>query len=69
MSSPLPVYLTAAEVADILRVKPWEVSKLCKDGEIQAVKPGLRWLITPADVAAYIERKDSERKATEQGAA
>ena len=69
MSSPLPVYLTAAEVADILRVEPFVVSKLCKDGEIEAKKPGLRWLIEPANVAAYIERKDAARRATEQGAA
>lgn len=55
MSSPLPTYLTAAEVADILRIKPWEVSRLCKEGVIKARKPGLKWLISPDALQAYIE--------------
>lgn len=54
MSSPLPRYLTAAEAAEVLRVKPWEVSKLCKDKLLPATKPGLKWLIDPADLRAYI---------------
>lgn len=56
MSSPLPRYLTCAEVADVLRVRPWEVSRLCKEGKLRAVKPGKAWLIAPADLEAYIHR-------------
>lgn len=55
MTSPLPKYLTAAEAADVLRVKPAEVSRLCKAGTLAAHKPGLLWLIDPADLDAYIK--------------
>ena len=56
MSSPLPLprYLTCVEAADVLRVKPWEVSRLCKAGKLRAVQPGKKWLIDPADLQAYI---------------
>jgi excisionase family DNA binding protein len=52
-------YMTAAEVADVLRVKPLVVAKLCRSGEIVAIKPLKSWLITPADLDAYLEREAS----------
>lgn len=55
MSSPLPRFLTAAEVADILRVSPFEVARYCQAGVIKAKKPGKKWLIAPADLQAYID--------------
>jgi len=53
MSRP-PIHLTAAEAAEILRIKPYEASALCKSGALKATKPGLKWLIDPADLAAYL---------------
>ena len=58
MSSPLPQFLTAAEAATILRITPIEASRLCQAGSIKAKKPGLKWLIDPADLQAYIDRND-----------
>ena len=60
MSRPLPVPYTAAEAAQILRVEPYRVVKLCKAGAIKAHKPGLQWLIFPEDLQAHIEGTDSQ---------
>lgn len=55
MSTPVPPLMTAAEVAEVLRIKPMEVSSLCKSGELPATKPGLKWLINPDDLKAYLD--------------
>lgn len=49
-------YLTSSEAAAKLRVGPWQVVELCRTGELPAYKPGKtrKWLIDPADLAAYI---------------
>lgn len=47
-------FLTAPEVADVLRVDAWAVVKLCREGKLSATKPGKKWLITPAALEAYI---------------
>ena len=47
-------FLTAGEVADILRVKPQQVLEMCREGRLRATKPGKTWLITAEDVEAYI---------------
>lgn len=47
-------YLTAAEVAPVLRITPYAVSELCRTNALRASKPGKSWLITPADLEAYI---------------
>lgn len=49
-----PEFLTAAEVAEILRTGPWTVMRLCRVGELRAIKPAKSWLIAPADLDAYI---------------
>lgn len=49
-----PQYLTAPEVAEVLRVDVWAVVKLCRDGKLVATKPGQKWLITPAALEAYL---------------
>lgn len=49
-----PVFLTAPEAAEILRVGPWQVVALCRTGELAATKPGQKWLIRPEDLDAYI---------------
>lgn len=55
MTRPLPVPYTAAEAAEILRVTPFVVTKLCKTGALKADKPGDRYLIWPEDLMAYIK--------------
>lgn len=55
MSRPLPKYLTSAEVADILRIRPTEVGTLVASGRLRAYKPGKSYLIDPADLEAYIK--------------
>lgn len=47
-------YLTAAEAAEVLRVGPWAVIKLCRDGALPATKPGKAWLIESTDLDAYL---------------
>lgn len=47
-------YLTAIEAADVLRVGPWTVIKLCRDGKIPATKPVKSWLIAETDLDAYL---------------
>lgn len=48
-------YLTAAEVAPILRVTRWQVVNLCRDGKIPATKPSGTWLIAESDLRAFLE--------------
>lgn len=48
-------YLTAPEVAPILRIDAWAVVRLCRTGALRATKPGQKWLIHPADLQAYID--------------
>lgn len=57
--------LTAHEVADLLRIGPYQVVILCRTGALRASKPGKSWLIDPADLRAYIEasRNDTEASA------
>lgn len=52
---PLPVFLTAAEVADRLRVNVREVHVWCKTGILRATKPRKSWLITPEHLQAFID--------------
>lgn len=47
-------FLTALEVAPMLRMTGVEVVRLCREGKLRATKPGKAWLILPADVSAYI---------------
>jgi excisionase family DNA binding protein len=47
--------LTAAEVADRLRVEPITVVRLCREHKIPATKPAGTWLISEADLKAHIE--------------
>lgn len=61
-----PVFLTAPEAAEILRVGPWQVVALCRTGELKATKPGQKWLINPADLDAYIAAGSNTAPAVEQ---
>lgn len=63
-SSPLPVHLTAREVATSLRTSPYAVALLCKSGELRATKPGRSWLIEPAAVREYLARTSNQQAAS-----
>lgn len=47
--------LTAAEVADVLRIGVFSAIELCRTGRLRASKPGKSWLIDPADLRAYLD--------------
>ena len=46
--------LTAAEVAEILRTNPWQVTSECRAGKLRASKPGKSWLIEEAAIRDYL---------------
>lgn len=58
-------FLTANEVAPLLRIRGIEVVRLCREGKLRATRPGKTWLILPEDVEAYIASgyNDVERSA------
>jgi excisionase family DNA binding protein len=47
-------FLTANEVAPILRMGRYQVIKLCREGKLRATKPGKTWLILREDVDTYV---------------
>jgi excisionase family DNA binding protein len=47
-------FLTANEVAPLLRMGRYQVIKLCREGKLRATKPGKTWLILREDVDAYV---------------
>lgn len=57
-------FLTAAEAAEVLRVGPWQIIKLCRDKELPATKPGKSWLIDPVDLDAYLAQHSNQREAS-----
>lgn len=52
--------ITAAQAAEILGLSKERVSQLCKQGRIQAVKPGRDWIMWRQSVEAFgkIERPE-----------
>lgn len=55
-------FLTAAEVAQRLRVKPLTIVRLCRDRKLPATKPAGTWLISESDLAAHIEASRPKEK-------
>jgi excisionase family DNA binding protein len=53
--------LTAEEVADVLRIGPYQVIKLCREGRLPASKPGKSWLIDPESVRDYLAEHSNQR--------
>jgi excisionase family DNA binding protein len=49
-----PVWLTTEEVAELLKVSSRQVSKYVQLGELKGYSVGRRWLISRADVDAYV---------------
>lgn len=54
MSDPL---LTAAEVADHLRVSTMTVYRLVRRGELPAVRVGRNYRVRASDLAAYLDHQ------------
>ncbi|HET6916645.1 MAG TPA: helix-turn-helix domain-containing protein [Acidimicrobiales bacterium] len=61
---PSPKYLTAAEVADVLRLTPITVVRLCREGKLPATKPAGTWLIAEPDLLAHIEASRPAQEAS-----
>lgn len=57
-------YLTATEVAEVLRITPYAVSELCRSKALAASKPGKSWLITQADLDAYVAAGRNQAEAS-----
>lgn len=55
--SPLPVYLTAEEVAGAARCEVKAVRRAIHAGALRASRPNKRWLILPDDARAWIEAR------------
>jgi excisionase family DNA binding protein len=53
-NSPLPLYLTAKEVAKRLRCKPATVQRYAREGLLRGHKVGRGYLFTPQDVEAFL---------------
>lgn len=53
-------FLTAAEVANVLRTTPITVVRLCRAGKIPATKPAGTWLISEADLQAHIAARRND---------
>lgn len=60
----LTEYLTAAEAADILRIKRAQVVAMCRNGELPASRPGKAWLIKSGDLDAYIAAGSNQQAAS-----
>ena len=56
--------LTVAEVADIMRIGPWQVATWCREGKLRASKPGKAWLITPDAVEEFLAAHSNEAAAS-----
>lgn len=54
-------YLTIAEAAPILRITKEELRDRCRNGEIEAFKPGHAWLLSEHTLTAYIEAHSNQK--------
>jgi excisionase family DNA binding protein len=55
-----PVYLTVAEVAEMLRVSNMTVYRLINSGSLPAVRVGKSYRLTEADVDRYLAQGYTE---------
>lgn len=55
---------TVAEVAEQLRMTPWQVTKMCREGKLRATKPGKSWLIPTDAVADLLDAHRNDRAAS-----
>lgn len=56
--------LTPTEVADDLRIKPWTVLRLIRNGDLRAYKFGQSWRIEAADFEAFKKASCNQRAAS-----
>lgn len=55
-----PKYLKPEEIAEELRVDPGTVRRWCRAGQLRAVRAGKSWLITRADLEAFMKQSSEE---------
>lgn len=53
-------FLLMKDVKNILKVSDRTVYRLINDGELHAVKMGRAYLFTPADIEAYLRKRDEQ---------
>jgi len=53
-------WLTAQQVAEILQVKDYTVTRWIREGELRAHKLGRVWRISEEQYQEFIERKEAE---------
>lgn len=55
---------TAEEVAKALKLHPYTVRRLCREGKIPAFKFGWEWRFKKSDIEAWVEKQ--KRKLTKR---
>lgn len=53
--------LTSSEAAQALRTSPRQITILCAKGLLRASKPGRQWLISEADLDAYVSDHENRK--------
>jgi excisionase family DNA binding protein len=51
-------FLTAEEVAELLKLSPYTIREYAKDGKIPAIKFGRMWRFSPQAIKKWIEKED-----------
>ena len=57
-------FMTCAEVAALLRVKPGQVADYCRSGVLRASRPARAWLIRREDVDAFLAESSNQPAAS-----
>jgi excisionase family DNA binding protein len=57
-------FMTCAEVALLLRVKPGQVADYCRNGALPAYRPSRAWLIRREDVDAFLAESSNQPAAS-----
>jgi excisionase family DNA binding protein len=57
----LPRLLEVSQVALRLGFSPEYVRRLIRNGDLAAIRFGIRWRVDPADVQAFIQKQRRER--------
>jgi len=57
-------FMTCAEVALLLRVKPGQVADYCRSGALTAYRPAKAWLIRREDVETFLADSSNQPAAS-----
>ena len=55
-------YYTAEEVAKTLRLHPYTIRRLCREGKIPAFKFGWQWRFRKSAIEAWAKKQEKSRK-------